>query len=169
MHRSAGPSVAERIGSWTERRQARLHLEAEGERLVRPSQRVPSATQRSAAALERAGAEEAEAVELAPAREAPVEPGERARRRDPSGAGHSLVSHWIGRTQTSTRAMSTTASADATPTWRSEKAGYDLGPRAVDVLFEEIDRDDLQTGLNARVHRVPMPVRERDSVAPPGS
>jgi LacI family transcriptional regulator len=46
---------------------------------------------------------------------------------------------------------------------------YDLGRRAVDVLFEEIDRDDLQAGLNARVHRVPMPVRERESVARPGS
>jgi LacI family transcriptional regulator len=46
---------------------------------------------------------------------------------------------------------------------------YDLGRRAVDVLAEEIDRDDVQAGLNARVHRVPLPVRERDSVAPPGS
>jgi len=46
---------------------------------------------------------------------------------------------------------------------------YDLGRRAVDVLFDEIDRDDVRTDPNARVHRVPMPVRERESVAPPSS
>jgi hypothetical protein len=36
------------------------------------------------------------------------------------------------------------------------------------VLFEEIDRDD-EADRQAKVHRVPMPLRERESVAAPGS
>ena len=51
VHRSAGTAVAEGIRRGAERRQARLHLEAEGERLVRSSQRVPSVTQLAPAAL----------------------------------------------------------------------------------------------------------------------
>jgi LacI family transcriptional regulator len=46
---------------------------------------------------------------------------------------------------------------------------YDLGRRAVDVLLEEIERDDARTDPKTSVHRVPMPIRKRDSVAPPGS
>jgi hypothetical protein len=88
VDRSAGTAVAEGIRRGAERRQGRLHLEAEGERLVRASQRVPSVTQHSAAALERAGAQEAHAVELAPERQAAVQTGGRARRRDPSGRGN---------------------------------------------------------------------------------
>jgi LacI family transcriptional regulator len=45
---------------------------------------------------------------------------------------------------------------------------YELGRKAVDVLFTEIDRQheeaDRREGL---VYRVPMPLRIRDSVAPP--
>jgi LacI family transcriptional regulator len=44
---------------------------------------------------------------------------------------------------------------------------YELGRKAVDVLFEEIGRTDHQTEGTAEVHRVPMPVRLRESVAPP--
>jgi LacI family transcriptional regulator len=43
---------------------------------------------------------------------------------------------------------------------------YDLGRTAVDVLFEEIDRHD-EVDRQAKVHRVPMPLRERESVAAP--
>jgi LacI family transcriptional regulator, galactose operon repressor len=44
---------------------------------------------------------------------------------------------------------------------------YDVGRRAVDVLFEEIDRDHDESGRAPSVHRVAMPVRNRESVAPP--
>jgi LacI family transcriptional regulator len=40
---------------------------------------------------------------------------------------------------------------------------YELGRKAVDVLFTQIDR----TGEKAETHRVPMPVRHRESVARP--
>ncbi len=43
---------------------------------------------------------------------------------------------------------------------------YELGRRAVDVLIAEIGRHGQGTGMESRVHRVPMPVRARDSVAP---
>jgi LacI family transcriptional regulator len=46
---------------------------------------------------------------------------------------------------------------------------YDLGRTAVDVLFDEIDRDRDEGEHEARVHRVPMPVRGRESVAPPSA
>ncbi|SDM35673.1 LacI family transcriptional regulator [Nonomuraea maritima] len=42
---------------------------------------------------------------------------------------------------------------------------YELGRKAVDVLFAEIGRSD--TGRTGQVHRVPMPVRARESVKPP--
>ncbi len=46
---------------------------------------------------------------------------------------------------------------------------YELGHTAVEVLFGEIDRlrRGAPTGVDI-VHRVPMPVRHRESVAPPG-
>lgn len=48
---------------------------------------------------------------------------------------------------------------------------YDLGRKAVDVLFAEIDRhrEARREGADhgSRMHRVPMPVRLRESVAPP--
>jgi LacI family transcriptional regulator len=43
---------------------------------------------------------------------------------------------------------------------------YELGRTAVDVLFAQIDGRRDEPG---RVHRVPMPVRDRESVAPPGA
>ncbi|MFI7452965.1 LacI family DNA-binding transcriptional regulator [Nonomuraea sp. NPDC049714] len=43
---------------------------------------------------------------------------------------------------------------------------YELGRKAVDVLFAEIDRDRADTGRAGEVHRVPMPVRSRESVTP---
>jgi LacI family transcriptional regulator len=43
---------------------------------------------------------------------------------------------------------------------------YELGRKAVDVLFTEIERDSPDTERAGRVHRVPMPVRNRESVAP---
>jgi LacI family transcriptional regulator len=46
---------------------------------------------------------------------------------------------------------------------------YDLGRAAVDVLFDEIDRDHDDTHRQAAVHRVAMPVRTRGSVAPPSA
>jgi LacI family transcriptional regulator, galactose operon repressor len=46
---------------------------------------------------------------------------------------------------------------------------YDLGRAAVDVLFDEIDRDHGDTPRQATVHRVAMPVRTRESVAPPST
>jgi LacI family transcriptional regulator len=44
---------------------------------------------------------------------------------------------------------------------------YDLGRKAVDVLFAEIDRHREGADGESPMHRVPMPVRVRDSVAPP--
>ncbi|MGW4644284.1 LacI family DNA-binding transcriptional regulator [Sphaerisporangium sp. NPDC004334] len=44
---------------------------------------------------------------------------------------------------------------------------YELGRKAVDVLFTEMGRDPAEPGAAGEVHRVPMPVRSRDSVAPP--
>ena len=46
---------------------------------------------------------------------------------------------------------------------------YDLGRAAVDVLFDEIDRGHDASHREATVHRVAMPVRTRESVAPPGA
>jgi LacI family transcriptional regulator len=43
---------------------------------------------------------------------------------------------------------------------------YELGRKAVDVLFTEIDRDRSDPDRLGEVHRVPMPVRSRESVAP---
>lgn len=45
---------------------------------------------------------------------------------------------------------------------------YELGRTAVDVLFAEIDRYGKGAEPDATVHRIPMPVRIRDSVAAPG-
>lgn len=42
---------------------------------------------------------------------------------------------------------------------------YELGRTAVDVLFGQIDRRD--SDRMGEVHRIPMPVRERQSVGPP--
>jgi LacI family transcriptional regulator len=44
---------------------------------------------------------------------------------------------------------------------------YELGRKAVEVLLAEIDRDREKTGQGGETHRVPMPVRIRDSVAAP--
>jgi LacI family transcriptional regulator len=44
---------------------------------------------------------------------------------------------------------------------------YELGRKAVDVLFAQIDQRRDRTKPEATVHRVPMPIRSRDSVAPP--
>ncbi|MEV4115326.1 LacI family DNA-binding transcriptional regulator [Nonomuraea sp. NPDC049695] len=44
---------------------------------------------------------------------------------------------------------------------------YELGRKAVDVLFAEIDRDHAAPDRKGDVHRVPMPLRSRESVAPP--
>ncbi|GII81286.1 transcriptional regulator [Sphaerisporangium rufum] len=44
---------------------------------------------------------------------------------------------------------------------------YELGRRAVEVLFTEIDREQPDPGRDGEVHRIPMPLRDRDSVAPP--
>ncbi|MDX3108452.1 LacI family DNA-binding transcriptional regulator [Nonomuraea angiospora] len=43
---------------------------------------------------------------------------------------------------------------------------YELGRKAVDVLFAEIDRDRADADRVGEVYRVPMPVRSRESVAP---
>lgn len=43
---------------------------------------------------------------------------------------------------------------------------YELGRKAVEVLFAEIDQPEL-ADRGAAVHRVPMPLRARESVAPP--
>jgi len=43
---------------------------------------------------------------------------------------------------------------------------YELGRKAVDVLFTEIERDRADIEQVGQVHRVPMPVRNRESVAP---
>ena len=44
---------------------------------------------------------------------------------------------------------------------------YELGRRAVEVLLAEINRDREGAAPEAATHRVPMPVRVRDSVAAP--
>jgi LacI family transcriptional regulator len=44
---------------------------------------------------------------------------------------------------------------------------YELGRKAVDVLFTQIDRHGEETDREGEVHRVPMPVRNRESVTPP--
>lgn len=44
---------------------------------------------------------------------------------------------------------------------------YELGRKAVDVLFAEIDRARGEDGPDDRTYRVPMPLRTRSSVAPP--
>lgn len=44
---------------------------------------------------------------------------------------------------------------------------YELGRKAVDVLFTEIDRHREDADRSGTVYRVPMPVRSRESVAPP--
>jgi LacI family transcriptional regulator len=46
---------------------------------------------------------------------------------------------------------------------------YELGRRAVDVLFGQIDGPREGASPQPAVHRVPMPVRIRDSVVPPGA
>lgn len=46
---------------------------------------------------------------------------------------------------------------------------YELGRKAVDVLFTEIGRDREDDGGEGEVHRVPMPIRLRESVASPGA
>lgn len=43
---------------------------------------------------------------------------------------------------------------------------YELGRKAVDVLFTEMSRDRAATDGTGEIHRVPMPLRRRDSVAP---
>jgi LacI family transcriptional regulator len=46
---------------------------------------------------------------------------------------------------------------------------YELGQTAVEVLFGEIDgQRQGRPATSGTVHRVPMPVRHRESVAPPG-
>jgi LacI family transcriptional regulator len=44
---------------------------------------------------------------------------------------------------------------------------YDLGRKAVEVLLTEINRDRQGTPPHGQTHRIPMPVRIRDSVASP--
>jgi LacI family transcriptional regulator len=44
---------------------------------------------------------------------------------------------------------------------------YELGRKAVEVLLTEINRDREETAPRGATYRVPMPVRVRDSVAPP--
>jgi LacI family transcriptional regulator, galactose operon repressor len=46
---------------------------------------------------------------------------------------------------------------------------YDLGRKAVEVLFAEIDRSSAREPGTGEVHRVPMPLRVRESVAAPAS
>lgn len=46
---------------------------------------------------------------------------------------------------------------------------YELGRKAVDVLFTEIGRDHATADRRGEVHRVPMPVRDRESIAPPSA
>jgi LacI family transcriptional regulator len=46
---------------------------------------------------------------------------------------------------------------------------YELGRKAVEVLLTEINRDEENPAPQGETYRVAMPVRERDSVAPPGS
>jgi LacI family transcriptional regulator len=44
---------------------------------------------------------------------------------------------------------------------------YDLGRRAVELLLEAIETNDDEPPAHAIVHRLPMPLRSRGSVAPP--
>lgn len=44
---------------------------------------------------------------------------------------------------------------------------HDLGAKAVDLLFADADQPDPGHVRRGGTHRVPMPVRHRDSVAPP--
>ncbi|MEV0232305.1 LacI family DNA-binding transcriptional regulator [Nonomuraea sp. NPDC050786] len=44
---------------------------------------------------------------------------------------------------------------------------YELGRKAVDVLFNEIGGDRADADRSGEVHRVPMPLRRRESIAPP--
>ena len=46
---------------------------------------------------------------------------------------------------------------------------YELGRKAVDVLFTEIDNDDTDPDRPGDVHRVPMPLRSRESIASPSA
>jgi LacI family transcriptional regulator len=46
---------------------------------------------------------------------------------------------------------------------------YELGRKAVDVLFAEMNRSPHDLDHDGEVHRIPMPVRDRDSVAPPAA
>lgn len=46
---------------------------------------------------------------------------------------------------------------------------YELGRKAVDVLFGEMSRRQREPSHEGEQHRVPMPVRHRDSVTPPRS
>ncbi|GAA3828764.1 LacI family DNA-binding transcriptional regulator [Sphaerisporangium flaviroseum] len=46
---------------------------------------------------------------------------------------------------------------------------YELGRKAVDVLFDEIRHHRTGAVRETEVHRVPMPVRTRESIAPPKS
>lgn len=46
---------------------------------------------------------------------------------------------------------------------------YELGRKAVDVLFAEIGRHPEEVDRDGGAHRVPMPVRQRESVAAPGT
>jgi LacI family transcriptional regulator len=44
---------------------------------------------------------------------------------------------------------------------------YELGRKAIEVLFTDIARSSAVTDHGGEVHRVPMPVRPRESVGPP--
>jgi len=46
---------------------------------------------------------------------------------------------------------------------------YELGRTAVDVLFAEIDRRSAHVDSLPEIHRVPMPLRSRESVGPPST
>ncbi|MFB4280267.1 MULTISPECIES: LacI family DNA-binding transcriptional regulator [unclassified Nonomuraea] len=46
---------------------------------------------------------------------------------------------------------------------------YELGRKAVDVLFTEIDNDATDPDRPGEVHRVPMPLRSRESIASPSA
>ena len=44
---------------------------------------------------------------------------------------------------------------------------YDLGRRSVELLLEAIETNENGPSTHAVVHRLPMPLRSRGSVAPP--
>ncbi|MBO3749980.1 LacI family DNA-binding transcriptional regulator [Streptosporangiaceae bacterium NEAU-GS5] len=46
---------------------------------------------------------------------------------------------------------------------------YDLGRTAVDVLFAEMERREEETDHQGEIHRVPMPLRVRESISRPAS